>query len=138
MDEIRSALGISQFLRLKKMNDSRKKIAKTYDKLLKNVKGITSPLKKDSRNHVYHLYTIKIENNYHMTRDELFVHLHSKGIGTSVQYYPLHLMSYYKSKFSFKNSDFPNANCLKDKVLSLPIYPNMREKQIEYVVSQLI
>ena len=99
--------------------------------------GITSPLIKESRNHIYHLYTIIVEDNYHMSRDELFLHLHSKGIGTSVQYYPLHLMSYYKSKYSFNNSDFSNANYLKDRVLSIPIYPTMTLKEIEYVVNNL-
>jgi perosamine synthetase len=137
LDEIRSALGISQFSRIKKMNNSRKKIAKIYDKSLKNIMGITSPLIKESRNHIYHLYTIIVEDNYHMSRDELFLHLHSKGIGTSVQYYPLHLMSYYKSKYSFNNSDFSNANYLKDRVLSIPIYPTMTLKEIEYVVNNL-
>ncbi len=138
LDEIRASLGISQLSRIKKINQMRINIAQKYNDLLNDIEGLVTPKVKDDRNHIYHLYTIKIEDNYHMTRDELFVHLHSKGIGTSVQYYPLHLMSYYKSKYSFKNSDFPNANCLKDKVLSLPIYPTMTLKEIEFVVSQLI
>ena len=137
LDEIRSALGLSQLTRIKKINLLRRKIAKKYDQHIKKIRGITPPATKDDRNHIYHLYTIKIENNYPLSRDELFQKLSRKGIGTSVQYYPLHLMSYYKNKFPSKNNDFPIANSLKDKVLSLPIFPTMSEKQIEYVVSQL-
>lgn len=113
------------------------KIAKKYDHLIKTIKGIQSPILKKDRNHIYHLYTIKIEKDYHLTRDELFQKLSNKGIGASVQYFPPHLMSYYKTTFKPKKSDFRNANQLKDKVISLPIFPIMSEKQIEYVVSQL-
>jgi len=137
LDEIRSALGLSQLSRVKKINRLRMKIAKKYDHLIKTIKGIQPPILKKDRNHIYHLYTIKIEKDYHLTRDELFQKLSNKGIGASVQYFPLHLMSYYKTTFKPKKSDFRNANQLKDKVISLPIFPTMSEKQIEYVVSQL-
>jgi perosamine synthetase len=136
LDEIRSSLGLSQLNRINKINKLRIKIANQYNKLLKNVKGLSLPLIKSNRNHIFHLYSIKIEKDYSFTRDQLFHKLHKKGIGTSVQYYPLHLMSYNKNKY--KISNFPNANKLKDEVLCLPIYPTMNQKQIEYVASNLI
>jgi perosamine synthetase len=136
LDEIRSSLGLSQLNRINKINTLRIKIANQYNKLLKNIKGISLPVIASNRNHIFHLYSIKIEKDYPLTRDELFQKLHKKGIGTSVQYYPLHLMSYNKNKY--KVSDFPNANKLKDQVLCLPIYPTMSKKQIEYVVSAII
>jgi len=135
LDEIRSALGLSQFKRVNQINNLRIKIAKKYNKLLQNIKGITIPATKSDRNHIYHLYSIKIEKEYPLTRDALFHKLHKNGIGTSVQYYPLHLMTYNKGKFSTK--DFPISNQLKDLILCLPIYPTMTEKQIKYVVSKL-
>ena len=135
LDEIRSSLGLSQMARINTINQMRIKIAKHYDKLIKKIKGISTPKKKDNRNHIYHLYTIKVEKDFHLSRDNLFSKLHSKGIGTSVQYYPLHKMSYYKKQNSTKS--FPNAELLKDKVLCLPIFPKMTTKQVEYVVSNL-
>ena len=60
-----------------------------------------------------------------------------KGIGTSVQYYPLHLMSYYKKKFKIQKTKFENANVLKDKVISLPIFPTMANKNISYIINTL-
>lgn len=136
LDEIRSSLGLSQFKRINKINQMRIKIAKTYDSLLSKVKDITIPYVSSNRNHIYHLYTIKVEKNYHLTRNELFTKLHDAGIGTSVQFYPLHLMSYNKKQY--KKTEFPIANKLKDQVLSLPIFPTMSKKQIEYVVKQLM
>ena len=137
MDEIRASLGVSQFERITEINKRRIRIAKKYDEKLEKIKGISVPMTKPDRNHIYHLYTIKIENDYHLTRDELFQKLHKKGIGTSVQYYPLHLMSYNKKKYYNKISQFPNSNKLKDTVLSLPIYPTMTENQVDYVVTNL-
>ena len=135
LDEIRSALGLSQMSRISEINNRRIKIALKYDSLISKIKGIIIPFHKKNRNHIYHLYTIQIEKNYHLTRDMLFKKLHEKGIGSSVQYYPLHLMSYNKNMY--KKRDFPNANVLKNKVISLPIFPTMTSKQIEYVVSNL-
>jgi len=137
LDEIRSSLGVSQLRRVCEFNKKRIKIAKKYHKLISKIKGICIPKNKEERNHIYHLYTIKIENEYQLTRDELFQKLYKNGIGTSVQYFPLHLMSYYKKKYFHNASEFPVANDLKDKVLCLPIYPDMKSKDIEYVVENL-
>lgn len=135
LDEMRASLGLSQFQRIKEINEMRIKIAQKYDQLIGRIKGIITPHKKSNRNHIYHLYTIKIEKDYPLTRDELFKKLSKNGIGASVQYYPLHLMSYNKKKYDPQN--FPNSNVLKDKIICLPIYPKMSMKQIEYVVSNL-
>jgi len=137
LDEIRSSLGVSQLKRIREINKLRIKIAKKYDKEIEKIKGLSIPKTKPDRNHIYHLYTIKIENDYHLTRDKLYNKLHLAGIGTSVQFYPLHLMSYYKTKYRTKIHQFPIANFLKDTVLSLPIYPKMTTKQIAQVTSTL-
>lgn len=137
LDEIRSSLGVSQLQRVNEINKRRIMIAKKYDKLISKIKGISIPKTKSGRNHIYHLYTIKIMKDYPLTRNKLFSKLHGAGIGTSVQYYPLHLMSYFKKEYHGKADEFKVANRLKDEVLSLPIYPKMTTKQINYVVSFL-
>lgn len=137
LDEIRSSLGLSQTKRIKEINERRIRIAKKYNEQIRKIKGISIPVNRSDRNHIYHLYTIKIEEDYHLTRDELFYKLHKQNIGTSVQYYPLHLMSYNKKKYDNKIKNFSISNKLKDQVLCLPIYPTMTSKEIEYVVDQL-
>ena len=137
LDEIRSSLGLSQIQRINDINKRRIKIAQKYDKLLSKIKGISIPKTRSDRNHIYHLYSIKIQKDYHLNRDELFRQLGKNGIGASVQYYPLHLMSYNKKYYKNKKREFPNSNILKDQVLCLPIYPQMNSKQIDYVVSCL-
>lgn len=137
LDEIRSSLGLSQIQRINEINKRRIKIAQKYDKLLSKIKGISIPKTRSDRNHIYHLYSIKIQKDYHLNRNELFRQLGKNGIGASVQYYPLHLMSYNTNNYKNKKNDFPNANVLKDKVLCLPIFPTMSSKQVDYVVSKL-
>jgi len=135
LDEIRSALGISQLKRINLINKYRINIAKKYSQELKKIKGITIPKKLPDRNHIFHLYTIKIERNFHLTRNEVFQKLHAAGIGTSVQYLPLHLMTFNKRKYNL--NDFPNANKIKDQIISLPIFPRMTKNQIQYVINTL-
>jgi len=89
---------------------------------------------KHHRDHVFHLYTMRITDKFDLTRDELFQKLHKRGIRASVQYIPLHLMTYNRKKYQNAINDFPNANLLKDQVISLPIFPQMTSKQIKYVL----
>jgi len=136
LDELRSSLGLSQFERIGQINKLRQKVAKRYDSKISKIKGLSIPFQKAKRNHIYHLYTIKVEKEYPLTRDQLFKKLHKNGIGTSVQYYPLHLMSEFKNEHKNMNN-FKISNMLKDKVLCLPIFPKMTNKEIDYVVSAL-
>lgn len=138
LDEIRSSLGFSQLKRVGEINKKRIAIAKMYNQLIKKIKGLTIPAVKSDRNHIYHLYTIKIEKNYHLTRDELFEKLSKNNIGTSVQYFPLHLMTLYRKEYQNKKNRFIVSNRLKNQVLCLPIYPLMTKKQVEYVVLKLV
>jgi perosamine synthetase len=138
LDEIRSALGFSQSRRINSANNARIRIAKKYNNFLKNVKGIKIPIIKNNRNHIFHLYTIKITDDFPISRNELFKKLTKQNIGTSVQYKPLHLMTYYKKNFPQTQDDFPISNIIKDQILCLPIYPSMTDKQIRYVVNAII
>jgi len=135
LDEIRASLGLSQFSRISEINKLRMNVAKKYDRGISKIEGLTIPTKSKNCNHIYHLYTIKVSKKYPKSRDELFKYLHKKGIGTSVQYIPLHLLSYFKKKFNSK--DFPNANKIKDEILCLPIFPTMSDREISYVINAL-
>lgn len=137
LDEIRSALGISQLMRINDINKKRINLANIYTKKLSKVPGIITPIQKPDRNHIYHLYTIKITKDYHLTRNELFEKLHKSGIGSSVQYIPLHDMSFYKQKYRSKQNKFKNSNLIKNQVLSLPLFPTMTKKQIEFVIKTI-
>jgi dTDP-4-amino-4,6-dideoxygalactose transaminase len=87
---------------------------------------------------MYHLYVIRvIEQKHGINRDELYKKLSHEGIGLSVHYTPLHLLTFYKKTLSYKTGDFPTAEQISKEVLSLPIYPTITKAQINHVIKEL-
>ena len=131
--DINAAMGIVQ---LKKQDDLRNKrdlIAQKYTKAFENNKKIVLPFIKNDRETSWHLYVIKTEN-----RDEVIERLKELGVGCSVHFIPIHKHTYYKNRYGYKNEDYPVANDVFDKSLSLPIYPDMSDEEVEYVIKNVL
>jgi len=109
-----------------------KEIAKRYNEELERVEHITIP-KTINDDQPYFLYVIKVDKN----RDSFATELKKVGIDTGLHFIPLYLLSYYKTKYSFRTNDFPVALRNYQQILSLPIYSCMEEKEIKYVISQI-
>jgi len=136
LDEIRSALGINQLKRVKKLNLQRKNAAKYYFSKLKDVNEIEIPEILNQNNHVYHLYIIKIKNNSRISRDDLFEKLLSAGIRTSVHYKPLHKFTMFVKKGK-KYDDIINSEQAFSEIISLPMYPNITKKEQDIVIQTI-
>ena len=136
LDEIRSALGINQLKRIKKLNEQRKNAAKYYYSKLKEIKGIESPEILNNNNHVYHLYIIKIKKNFGISRDNLFKKLLSEGIRTSVHYKPLHKFTMFSKKGKV-HDDIINSENAYSEIISLPMYPNITKKEQDVVIQTI-
>ena len=122
-----AAYALAQYNRIDKMVARRREIAKVYDQELAGVKHITLPVKK--RDHIYQQYIVRIDRN----RDGFARALKEKGVHTGLHYIPLHLLSYYKQKYGLRVNDFSQALQTYQQVLSLPIYHNMSDADVEYV-----
>ena len=131
MSELEAAYNFAQFKKVDKAIKRRQEIAKIYDKELADVPHITTPVKK--RDHTYELYVIKIDKN----RDSFARELVSKGVEVGLHYIPLHLLTYYKRKYSLRINDFPNALKNYQHILSLPIYSKMSDDDAYYVVEKV-
>ena len=107
-------------------------IAKIYNTALDGVEHI-SIAKENSADHPYSLYIIKIDKN----RDSFAVELKNAGIETGLHYIPLHLLTYYKAKYSLRVNDFPVALRSFQQVLSLPIYASMDDKDVKFVIDKI-
>ena len=107
-------------------------IAKMYSDALSGVDHITTPSMENEEN-PFSLYIIKVDKN----RDSFAVELREKGVGTGLHYIPLHLLSYYKSKYSLRVNDFPVALRSYQQVLSLPIYASMSDEDVKTVISTI-
>jgi len=107
-------------------------IAQKYNEALTDVEHIQlSKLKNE--NHPYFSYIIEIDKN----RDSFALELKKEGIDTGLHFIPLHLLSYYKSKYSLKINSYPIALKTFQTVLSLPIYPSMSDKEIQTVIQKV-
>lgn len=139
MSEIEAAIGLEQMKKINSVIKSRREIAKKYKEELQQIKGIQMLHDPDDNIHesVFHLLVVKVEKPYPLTRDELYRYLQGQGIITGVQNPPLHYFTYYKKTTQYKTGDFPVAESLYEKILSLPIFPFMTEQEFQAVISAL-
>jgi dTDP-4-amino-4,6-dideoxygalactose transaminase len=122
-------------VKLKRLQDwtaNRQHRAQLYAKLLANVPEVSVPKTREGAEPVYHLYVIEADR-----RDELKDHLAKQGIDTGLHYpIPLHLQAAF-SGLGYKQGAFPRAEASAKRILSLPMYPELTEDQIEYVARSI-
>lgn len=137
LDEVRSALGLSQLSRIKQITRKRKLAAKYYNEKLFDVSGIEIVNLKHENDHVYHLYIIRIKKEFGVSRDNVHKKLYKKGIRTTVHYKPIHLFTYFK-KFNIQKNKFPNSMKAYKECLTLPLFPTISRKQQDYVIDNIL
>ena len=129
LDEIQAAILRVKLRYLSNWQNARQSHATEYNRLFSQVRGVMPPLAPEGFEHVYHQYTIRIEQ-----RDGLQKFLTERKIGSTVYYpYPLHLQPLYAS-LGHRPGDFPHAERAAQEVLSLPMFPELRREQIARVV----
>jgi len=84
--------------------------------------------------HARHLFTILVDPD---KRDSILHGLQEKGVGVAVNYRPIHLLKYYREKYGFKEGDFPVAEDIGKRTISLPLYPLLKDEEIEYVIKSV-
>jgi perosamine synthetase len=131
--DINAALGLVQLKKQDILREKRANIAKRYNKAFKNNPKIITPFIKEDRETSWHLYVIKVNN-----RDDVIEELKQRGIGCSVHFIPIHKHPYYKDRYGYKDSDYPVANKVFEKSISLPIYPDMNKDEVEYVIKNVL
>lgn len=132
--DIQAALGNSQLKKLKLFTNRRRKIAYTYNKLLKENKFITTPLENKKVKHAYHLYTILVDfKKLKKERNLVMKELLMKGVGSQVLYIPLHFQPYYKKKKIKKIVSLKNSEKYYSQCLSIPIFYGLKDSQIKYI-----
>jgi dTDP-4-amino-4,6-dideoxygalactose transaminase len=132
LDEIQAAILRVKLRHLSDWQRARQSHAAEYNRLFSQISGVMPPLAPEGFEHVFHQYTIRIEQ-----RDALQKFLSERKIGSTVYYpYPLHLQPLYAS-LGHKPGDFPHAERAAQEVLSLPMYPELRKEQIARVVESV-
>ncbi len=132
LSELDAAYALAQLNKTEKFIKRRKEIAKLYEKNLAGVKHITIMPHKDE--HIFTQFIIKVSRN----RDAFARALKDRGVATGLNYIPLHLLSYYKTKYSIKITAFSNALNNYQQILSLPMYAGLSDDDVKYVCDQVI
>jgi len=132
LDAIQAGVLRIKLKRLDDWNKARRQNAAYYNELLSEIPSVTLPTEDEFADSVYHLYVILIDD-----RDELQKFLDSNGIATGLHYpLPLHLQKAY-AHLGCKKGDFPVTENIADRLLSLPMFPELTREQIEYVVESI-
>ncbi|WP_294186153.1 DegT/DnrJ/EryC1/StrS family aminotransferase [uncultured Clostridium sp.] len=131
LDAIQAAILDVKIKEIDKWNARRREIVKAYNEALQNSTLVT-PVAKDYNEHVYHMYILQSEN-----REEVIEKLKEAGIATGVYYpVPLHLQKVYKN-LGYKEGDMPVAEYLSHRTFAIPVYPELNEEQVQYIISKL-
>ncbi|HEY4301496.1 MAG TPA: DegT/DnrJ/EryC1/StrS family aminotransferase [Candidatus Didemnitutus sp.] len=132
MDGLQGAVLRVKLKYLDRANDGRRRAAALYQKQLAGTPALTLPVEAPYARHNYHVYALRVAN-----RDELIQKLGEKGIGTGIHYpVPVHLQNAY-ANLGHKKGDFPVSELCGDTFLSLPMFPELSDAQIETVTTEL-
>lgn len=135
--DLQSAIAIEQLKKVDKFTRSRQDNAKALTDGLSDVQGLVLPETASDRNHVFHQYTIRVTEDFPLSRDGLIDELHSREIGAGA-YYPRALHTYpHISKLGYKIGDFPEAEKAASEVISLPVHPNVSFDNTQTIISAI-
>jgi dTDP-4-amino-4,6-dideoxygalactose transaminase len=131
LDAIQGAILRIKLPHLDKWNEKRRQIAEIYDEKLKDTELVT-PVIKSENEPVYHMYILQSED-----REAILNKLREKGVATGVYYpVPLHLQKVYKD-LGYKEGDMPISEYLSHRTFAIPVYPELIDEQINYIVESI-
>ncbi|MFC1727633.1 DegT/DnrJ/EryC1/StrS family aminotransferase [Patescibacteria group bacterium] len=139
MMDIQAALGLHQFGRVSQNAKTRKTYWQTYQKAFEKVPELITPKPQEKNTcHARHLYAILLRlEKLKVNRDQFIGELIGLGIGSGVHFYPVHLHPFYKKTFGFRKGDFPNAEFVGNRTISLPLGANLTKKDVNDVIKMV-
>jgi UDP-4-amino-4,6-dideoxy-N-acetyl-beta-L-altrosamine transaminase len=135
--DFQCALGISQLKKLDKFIKRRKKIAHIYNNIFKNNKYFDLPIEQDNVKSSWHLYAIKLKDEYKEGKVSILNKLKAKGISVQVHYIPVYLQPYYQ-KLGYKKVVCACAEDFYQRTVSIPLFPSMSNEDVKYTGEQVI
>ncbi|MEW6279709.1 MAG: DegT/DnrJ/EryC1/StrS family aminotransferase [Candidatus Eremiobacterota bacterium] len=132
MDNLQAALLLGQLPRVRARYRARQRIWRLYDDAFGGQPGIERLQLPAGARSACHLYTLLVDPE---RRDRMVAAIESSGVGVTVNYRPVHLLSCYRRTFGFQPGDFPAAESIGERTLSLPLYPGLKQAQVEHVIA---
>ncbi|HEY3215482.1 MAG TPA: DegT/DnrJ/EryC1/StrS family aminotransferase [Candidatus Eisenbacteria bacterium] len=136
LSDVAAAIGIPQLQSCGRFHQRRREIARRYTESLGALEGVGVPSVEDESAHAWHLYVIQLDlARLRIGRDEFIREMTARKIGVSVHFMPLHLQPYYRDRYGYRPDDFPNAWGAFQKIVSLPIYAGMSDRDVTDVIA---
>ncbi|MDU1314694.1 MAG: UDP-4-amino-4,6-dideoxy-N-acetyl-beta-L-altrosamine transaminase [Clostridium septicum] len=133
--DMQCALGISQMDKIDSFVKRRRDIVNKYNEAFGNLKEVIIPYEAEYSNSGWHIYVIALNlNELTVGRKEVFEALQKENIGVNVHYLPVYMHPYYKS-IGYKEGICPIAEDLYNKMITLPLFPSMTDKDVEDVIT---
>lgn len=130
MSDLHAAIAVEQLKKVDNFTARRQHVASKLNKALSDIKGIKLPSVAPGRSHVYHQYTVVLTDDADVSRDEFVAGLRERGVGAGVYYpKPLHVYPHI-AKLGYKVGDFPVAEDLAARVVSLPVHPKVSDEDV--------
>ncbi len=134
MDNLQAALLLPQLGRLAANLARREALARRYEALISPLGGVRMPASRPHARHARHLFTLWVDAP---ARDGVIDALQADGIMVMVHYQPVHLTTYFAKTFGLRRGDFPVAEGIGERTISLPLYPAMPDEHVEWVADSL-
>jgi dTDP-4-amino-4,6-dideoxygalactose transaminase len=137
MNDILSSLGIAQLEKFNKIQERRSEIAAQYIDSLRSMPFFELPVVREGNEHTWHLFVIRLNlDALAVNRDAFMRALAAENIGCSVHFIPIHMHPFF-GPYKKRNERFPKCDNYFDRCISLPIYPGMRDEDVQEVVDAL-
>jgi UDP-4-amino-4-deoxy-L-arabinose-oxoglutarate aminotransferase len=129
MDNVQAALLLHQVKKIENYRKKREEIAKKYRKAFEKL-GVDMPKEYDGK-HGRHIFPIWVSAE---KRDAILDYLNNNGVGAVINYSAIHLFSFYKKSFNFREGMFPIAEEIAEREISLPLYSKLEDREVDYVI----
>jgi len=136
--DILCALGIQQLKRLDASLVRRREIAARYSAAFQDIPAVMTPAQMPEVNHAWHLYPIQLRlEKLTADRSQIFRALRAENIGVNVHYIPVHLHRHYRDRFGYRGGEYPVAEKAYERLLSLPMFHGMTDRDVDDVIQAL-
>ena len=135
LTDIAAALGIHQLKRLPGFQIKREQIAQAYNTAFADLPLVLPPLAIEGDVHSWHLYVLRLGDDFDMARDVFIERMYAAGIGCSVHYIPLHQHPYWRERYGLTPEQFPHSQKAFERMLSIPLYTAMSDADVQRVIA---
>ena len=139
LSDVHAAIGLAQLKRADDFQRRRNEIARAYNEAFRAEESLRAAYSEPGIEHAWHLYVLRLRPELmKIGRNQFVEMLRERGVGCSVHCIPLHTMHYYQRNYGYRDGDFPVANDIYSRCLSLPIYAAMTDDDLNYVIETVL